>query len=211
MSSVAEPLIDYLRQLEARGQTHVTIDDDVRPILREFFIRAKTGKSSGPLAQRALTATAKTASTTLLQFLPLDQRLCEIHDAARLNELALTVGVDAFLTLEQTYENEGLFDDKLVVAEFDNKVQGFVAYGDAELTWLYVDPNCVRKGVGRALVRHVAADSSPEMEIELLEGNTPALQLYLSEEFKVIERIEGKLEGNEAFAAVGLILRRDAS
>ena len=51
MSSVAEPLIHYLRQLEARGQTHVTIDDDVRPILREFFIRAKTGKPSSPPAQ----------------------------------------------------------------------------------------------------------------------------------------------------------------
>lgn len=149
---------------------------------------------------------------TIRNYQPSDwQRLCEIHDAARLNELALTVGVDAFLTLEQTYENEGLFDDKLVVAELDDKVQGFVAYGDAELAWLYVDPSCGRKGVGRTLVRHAAADSSPEMEIELLEGNTPALQLYLSEGFKVVERIEGKLEGNEAFAAVGLILRRDDS
>ncbi len=46
MSSVAEPLIKYLHQLKSYGQTHVTIDDDVRPILREFFIRAKTGKLS---------------------------------------------------------------------------------------------------------------------------------------------------------------------
>lgn len=64
MPSVAEPLINYLRQLESYGQTHVTIDDDVRPILREFFIRAKTGKSSSPPAQTAVpvtpTATEKT-------------------------------------------------------------------------------------------------------------------------------------------------------
>ncbi len=46
MSLVAEPLINYLRQLEAHGQTHVAIDDDVRPILREFFMRAQTGKRS---------------------------------------------------------------------------------------------------------------------------------------------------------------------
>ena len=137
-------------------------------------------------------------------------RLCEIHDATRLDELSLTVGIDAFLTLEQTAENEGLFDDKLVVAEVDGIVQGFVAYSDAELTWLYVDPQSYKRGVGRALVRHAIADSTSAMELELLEGNTPALSLYLSEGFRVIKRIEGKLEGNEDFAAVGLVLRHEA-
>ncbi|MEO0458328.1 MAG: GNAT family N-acetyltransferase [Cyanobacteria bacterium P01_A01_bin.114] len=134
-------------------------------------------------------------------------RLCEIHDASRLDELSLTVGTDAFLTLEQTAENEGLFNDKLFVAEIDNVVQGFVAYSNEELTWLYVAPESYRKGVGRALVQQAVADSAPTIEIQLLEGNTPALELYLSEGFQVMERIDGKLEGNEDFAAVGLVLR----
>lgn len=136
-------------------------------------------------------------------------RLCEIHDASRLDELALTVGTDAFLTLEKTADNEGLFDNKLFVAEVDNVVQGFIAYGDEELAWLYVDPRFYRKGVGRALVQHAVANSAPKMEIELLEGNTPALELYLSEGFKVVERVEGQLVGNEEFAAVGFVLRRE--
>ena len=51
MSSVAKPLINYLRQLQRQGQTHVTIDDEARPILREFFIRAKTGKPTVKAAQ----------------------------------------------------------------------------------------------------------------------------------------------------------------
>ncbi|ESA33165.1 gcn5 family acetyltransferase [Leptolyngbya sp. Heron Island J] len=136
-------------------------------------------------------------------------RLCEIHDVSRLDELALSVGTDAFLTLEQTADNEGLFDNKLFVAEVDHVVQGFIAYGDEELAWLYVDPKFYRKGVGRALVQHAVANSAPTMEIELLEGNTPALELYLSEGFKVIERVEGRLEGNEEFAAAGLVLRRE--
>lgn len=135
-------------------------------------------------------------------------RICTIHDTARLDELKLTVGTDAFLTLEQTAENEGLFDDKLYVAEVDGTVQGFVAYSDEELAWLYVDPAAYKKGIGRALVRHAVSDSAPTMEIELLEGNAPALALYLSEGFEVTERIEGKLEGNEGFAATGLILQR---
>ena len=136
-------------------------------------------------------------------------RLCEIHDASRLDELGLTVGTDAFLTLEQTADNEGLFDDKLFVAEVDNIVQGFVAYSDEELTWLYVDPKFYRKGTGRALVRHAVADSAATLGIEILEGNMPALKLYLSEGFKVIKRVEGRLEGNEDFAAAGLVLRRE--
>ncbi|MDB9526942.1 GNAT family N-acetyltransferase [Oscillatoria sp. CS-180] len=135
-------------------------------------------------------------------------RLCKIHDASRLDELGLTVGTDAFLTLEQTAENEGLFDGNLFVAEVDAVVQGFVAYNDEELTWLYVDPKCYRNGVGRALLQHAVANSAPTMTIELLEGNRPALKLYLSEGFKVVERIEGQLEGNEEFAAVGLVLRQ---
>lgn len=138
-------------------------------------------------------------------------RLCEIHDASRLDELRLSVGTDAFLTLEQTADNEGLFEHQLFVAEVDHVVQGFVAYGDEELTWLYVDPNFYRNGVGRALVQYAVENSAPTMKIELLEGNRPALELYLSEGFKVIERVEGQLEGNEDFAAVGFILRREGS
>ena len=138
-------------------------------------------------------------------------RLCEIHDASRLDELRFTVGTSAFLTLEQTAESEGLFEDKLVVAEVDGVVQGFVAYSDEELTWLYVDPQSYKQGVGRSLVRHAVTDSTSAMELEVLEGNIPALKLYLSEGFRVIKRIEGKLEGNEEFAAVGLVLRHEAT
>lgn len=135
-------------------------------------------------------------------------RLCEIHDAARLDELGQTVGKDAFLTLEQTAENEGLFDNQLFVADVDQKVRGFVAYSEEELAWLYVDPPFYRKGVGRALLQHAVAQAGPHMMIEVLEGNTSALALYLSEGFTVAERVEGKLAGNESYAAVGFVLKR---
>lgn len=135
-------------------------------------------------------------------------RLCEIHDSSRLDELDLTVGADAFLTLEQTAENEGLFDGQLMVAEVDDIVQGFIAYSDKEITWLYVAPALYRRGVGRALVRQAISDSASTMDVEMLEGNAPALELYRSEGFEVVKRIEGSLEGNEGFAATGLVLRR---
>jgi len=43
----AQPLIDYLRQLEAQGQTYVNVDDDARLLLREFYRRARSGAQGG--------------------------------------------------------------------------------------------------------------------------------------------------------------------
>lgn len=61
--SIAEPLIHYLRQLQAAGQTHVNIDGEARLILREFFIRAKTGKATAAAGQSPAKPTAPRQST----------------------------------------------------------------------------------------------------------------------------------------------------
>lgn len=43
MSNSAAPLIDYLRQLEARGEDYISVDDEARKILRAFYMRARSG------------------------------------------------------------------------------------------------------------------------------------------------------------------------
>jgi ribosomal protein S18 acetylase RimI-like enzyme len=133
--------------------------------------------------------------------------LCSVHDAARLDELRLSVGEDAFLSLSETADSEGLFDGTVVVATNQVNVIGFASFTPDELTWLYVHPEHYRQGVGRALVSYILDHSSSALTVELLEGNAPALRLYESLGFQVIERKSGRLEGHEAFAAVGLILR----
>jgi ribosomal protein S18 acetylase RimI-like enzyme len=146
---------------------------------------------------------------TIRPYIPADwPKLCAIHDAARLDELRLSVGSGAFLPLEQTAESEGLFLGRLDVAEQDGQIVGFVAYTPTDLTWLYVVPKSYRTGIGRVLLRHAIANAGPVFRTEVLEGNQPATALYLSEGFRVIERKTGRLEGNEAFAATGLILER---
>lgn len=132
--------------------------------------------------------------------------ICRIHDAARLFELRNTVGIAAFLTLEETAEPEGLFDAQLDVLEIEDSVVGFVAYSADELTWLYVDPLHFGKGFGRQLLRHAIKNSGPVFRTEVLEGNQAATNLYFREGFTLIRRIEGKLTGNEIFPAVGLYL-----
>ncbi len=132
-----------------------------------------------------------------------------IHDAARLDELRGSVGVEAFLTLAQTADGEGLFDGRLWVAEHDGAVAGFVALDGDEVTWLYVDPQHYRQGVGGALLRHALAAAGPRVEVTVLDGNPAALALYLSEGFTITETRTGPLVGNEAFTATGHIMHRD--
>ena len=138
------------------------------------------------------------------------ERLCLIHDAARVHELEASGLAAAFLTLEATAANERLFDGQVIVAEVEGEVCGFVAYAEGELTWLYVEPSRYRQGVGRQLLRHAIKALEGNMSTEVLAGNEPALALYLSEGFTVQRRVDGKLTGNEAFAASGYVLQRTA-
>lgn len=137
-------------------------------------------------------------------------RLCAIHDAARRHELAAAGLLDAFLTLEQTAENEGLFAGDVWVSESDGEVSGFVAFADDELTWLYVDPARYGQGIGRSLLRHALAACAGTLGTEVLLGNERALALYLSEGFEIVRRADGKLAGNEGFAASGWVLQHVA-
>lgn len=136
--------------------------------------------------------------------------IARIHDAARLDELRDSAGVEAFLTLAQTAEAEGLFDGQLWVAEADGTVAGFLALDEDEVTWLYVDPQRYRLGVGRALLRHALAAAGPRVEVTVLDGNPAALALYRSEGFTITETRTGPLVGNETFVATGHIMHRDA-
>ena len=136
------------------------------------------------------------------------QAIAAIHDAARLVELRLTIGEEAFLSLAETAENEGLFGGELWVATNDDRVVGFVAVHDCEITWLYVDPAHHRRGIGRALLCHALDRCGRPARVETLVCNEPALALYLSEGFEVVETKTGRLTGNERFAATGHLLVR---
>lgn len=134
--------------------------------------------------------------------------LCEIHDRARPDELrAGSVDPDAFLTLAETAEPEGLFDGDVWVACVAERAVGFVAVDDDEVTWLYVHPDYHRYGIGRRLLRYAVGRCGPVVTTECLSGNTPAINLNVSEGFEVVETRTGKLAGNERFQATGVELR----
>jgi ribosomal protein S18 acetylase RimI-like enzyme len=127
-------------------------------------------------------------------------RICEIHDAARKDELSAAGLGDAFLTMEQTAANEGFHDYDILVAEADCVVQGFVAFNETELSWLYVDPGVYRRGIGLALVKAVLLATDGPMSVEVLHGNEKALSLYTKAGFVVERQASGRMPGNERFA-----------
>jgi ribosomal protein S18 acetylase RimI-like enzyme len=129
--------------------------------------------------------------------------ICDLHDRARIDELRGSVDLAAFLPLAVAAGPEGLFDGQVWVACVGERVVGFVAAAEDEITWLYVDPDVYRQGIGRALLRHALAHCGPVVGVEVLSGNTSAFQLYRSEGFEVVKTRTGKLAGNEQFEATG--------
>ena len=137
--------------------------------------------------------------------------IATIHDRARLDELSASVGVEAFLSLAETVEDEELFEGEVWVAEDNDLVVGFVAI-DSEMTWitwLYVLPDRYRQGIGRRLLKQAIANCETVVYTSVLSGNNAALNLYQSEGFEIIETKTGKLSGNESFLATGHILQLD--
>lgn len=147
---------------------------------------------------------------TIRDYRPEDwQRLMEIHDAARLEELRLAGLEAAFLPLSVAAEREGLFDYAVAVACLEDVLAGFVAYSAEELAWLYVDPAFARRGIGRRLVTHALTHTVRPLYVEVLVGNEPARRLYLSCGFRE-ERLEsGRMPGNETFSVCAHILCLD--
>ena len=134
-------------------------------------------------------------------------RICQIHDAARRDELAAAGLEDAYLTLEQTAENEGFHDYVVNVAEVGGIVVGFVAFTTEELAWLYVDPATYGKGIGTALIKHTLAVTKAAMSAEVLDGNAAAIAVYCKSGFEVVGKEQGKMPGNETFDVSVTVLR----
>jgi GNAT superfamily N-acetyltransferase len=126
-------------------------------------------------------------------------RICQLHDAARRDELAAAGLEAAYLTLLQTAENEGFLDYQIRVAEVTGRVMGFVAFTVEELAWLYVDPSVYRKGVGTSLIQAVLAEVRQPLTAEVLYGNEIALAVYRKSGFEIVGRSQSRMPGNEGF------------
>lgn len=137
------------------------------------------------------------------------QRLCDIHDAARKDELRNSVDMKAFKTLEQTAENEGLFEAEVLVADYQGELSGFIAFNKNEITWLYVEPKHYQKGIGSALLNAALNNCGEWVQVEVLHKNESAILFYKKHGFEIIEKKDGVLEGNEQYKTAGYLMKFD--
>lgn len=127
-------------------------------------------------------------------------RLQAIHDRARMVELQYAGLTEAFLPLAHEAEREGLSDCVIRVACLNDRVRGFTAFREDELRWLYVDTLYAGQGIGKSLIRHVIGHTEKRpLKIEVLAGNTPALNLYKAMGFRPVRNCSGILPGDGNF------------
>lgn len=135
---------------------------------------------------------------TLLPYTEADwQAVCRVHDAARPIELVRS-GVDAaaMRPMADVAERDAFHASISLVAEVDGAVVGFVSFWDDFVTWLYVDPACQGRGIGRALVSAALECIGDQAWATALASNAASIGLFRSFGMVVVKRYPDDREGH---------------
>ena len=119
--------------------------------------------------------------------------ICKIHDKARILELEESAPKEAFVSLQNCYKEEKLFDSIILVAEKDNELVGFIAFTNEEITWLYIDPKFFRKGYGKKLLSFALSKILRPVKVTVLINNIRAINLYKGLGFTIDRKQQGKI------------------
>ena len=137
-----------------------------------------------------------TTGFTIRDYAPDDwPAICRVHDRSRPDELRGSFDARAFIPLAKDPEGQYINLCDMFIAQRESGVVGFAGIDEPYLAWLYVDPECYRRGIGRALLRHCLDRLSDDAWTRACGNNTAALGLYRSEGFVVVERYMGENAG----------------
>lgn len=122
--------------------------------------------------------------------------VCRIFDAAKPVELAAGGVAESFCPLLADAERKKDFDSSVVwLAEQAGSVVGFIGYREHAIGWLFVDPACFRRGIGRRLLSCALEAIRGEAWLWTFEGNDAAISLYRSVGFEIEERLDTQNRG----------------
>ena len=122
--------------------------------------------------------------------------VCAIHDRARPYELEGSCDPKALVPLSKEQEDlENFHRSEKFVACLDEQVVGFVGVDDNLLSWLYVEPEYFRQGIGRELLQLGLELAGSQAWTVVLSNNTRARRLYASEGFQVVHTFESSNAG----------------
>ncbi|MFT5208539.1 MAG: ribosomal protein S18 acetylase RimI-like enzyme [Flavobacterium sp.] len=119
--------------------------------------------------------------------------LVRIHDLARPIELEGSCDPRAFVPLLTDKEDLAEFNaSQKFIATINNQTVGFIGIDQDTIGWLYIDPSLARKGLGRKLLQYALSQINGASLVYVLDGNEPAINLYQSEGFSVIENFKSQ-------------------
>ena len=121
--------------------------------------------------------------------------VCAVHDRARPMELAGSTDPAAFRPMAEEAEEEEFFDSRTFVACTDDRVVGFVSFNGDYITWLYVDPDFQRRGIGSRLLTEAMKHCGPQAWVNTMGGNEPAIAMYRKAGFDVVKSFPSDCDG----------------
>jgi len=153
-------------------------------------------------AARRLTEGGSVTMTTqqevrIRDFKPEDEpALFSIHDRSRPDELIGSCDPRGFLPLAEDFRSvEDFRMSRKWVAVDGERPVGFAGARGDYISWLYIDPDYYRRGIGRKLLRMAKEAAGPKAWTVALEGNTRARALYESEGFASGMTFDGENNG----------------
>lgn len=123
--------------------------------------------------------------------------VCAIYDLAKPDEMRGIVAPDAIPPLAVDPQMIALFRaSRVVVMEHEGDVVGFAGCRENFITWLFVRPDCRRRGAARALLRHLLAAAGGPVTLNVVTSNEAALALYRGMGFAIEREYPGNFRGH---------------
>jgi GNAT superfamily N-acetyltransferase len=105
------------------------------------------------------------------------------------------VDARAFLSMQEAAERDEFFDSRTLVACEGDRVVGFISWNGDYITWMYVDPDCHRRGIARMMLREALERIGPGAWTITLEGNSAAVGAFSEAGLEVVLSGRSDCEG----------------
>lgn len=121
--------------------------------------------------------------------------VCQVYEPAAIQEVALSgAAAETFRSLPEEEDLERFVHlNTTLVARLERRIVGFVAWrdrgewrGSGYLSWLYVDPEFHRRGIGNQLMTEAMVALGPQAWTLVRLGNDPAISLYKGHGMEIV-------------------------
>ena len=124
-------------------------------------------------------------------------RVCDIWNRAKRDEFRGAVDLSALIPLERDPEMQEHFHrSAMFVLERRGRVVGFAGHEDRVITWLFVDPDDYRRGIGSRLLLHLLGRIDGDTSLMVLSSNRAAIELYERFGFAAVKSFQTSHHGH---------------